>query len=75
MVLVSNHVKYLLTVAPDMAHVKKGMWTTQSFTDINDALALARAFEKLGAIWYLETVETKKVSTRGSKPLTDWWGE
>lgn len=69
-------VRYVLTVAPDMAHVKKGMWTTQTFNHYEDAYYLARAFEKMGAVWYLETIETTQFNARGScDAINEWWGE
>lgn len=68
--------RYVLTVAPDMARIKMGLWVRQTFYNMDEALYLAREFEKLGAIWYIETLESKSTSARGScKEITDYWGE
>lgn len=66
---------YRLTVGPDMASIRKGYFMRQTFPDYDSADTLFKRFTALGAVCYLEKIETKTVGVRvDDDDLKAYWG-
>lgn len=66
---------YVLSVAPDMDHVKRGYFIRHRINDYDSANVLYSAFKRQGCVVYLEIMETVKAGTRAEGDIKKWWGE
>lgn len=66
---------YVLSVAPDMDHIRRGVWIRSKIMDYESANTLYKSFKNIGCIVYLEIVERVHVGTRAEGDILKFWGE